>query len=375
MIAAWALRGDDNPVCLTAETMRASCGHACKAIMLIVGAVSSCGLALAEPAYPARPVRLIVPFVHATGTDVLARAIGARLTHSWQQPVVVDNRPGDGGWNGSRLAVTALPDGHTLLLANVAALAYSPAMRSGEAFDPARDLAPVTQLTATANVMLAQPAVGAVTVAQLIAAARAQPGALRFASGGAGTAGHLAGELLRSMARIELVHVPYAGSPAAMSAMLMGEAQISFTSLLSSLPHVKSGRLRALAVTSLSRARVLPEVPTLDESGVTGFEVSGWQGVLAPAGTPWAIRQQLHAAVAEVLRAAEIAAQLEASGLDVVASTPDAFGRYLKTETTKWGALIRRLGLRAGGPGRSIAAWSRKPRHAPVSHAGAAPSA
>jgi len=285
--------------------------------------------------------------VRDTGTDLLGRTIGEGLMARWRQPVVVDNRPGAGGSIGSRLAARAPADGYTLLLANVAALALAPAMARSAEFDPASDLAPVSQLTGTANVMLVHPSLPVVSPGQLIALARSKPGELRYTSGGEGTAGHLAGALLGSMARIELVHAPYGGSPAAMTAILGGEAQLSFTSLVSSLPHVRSQKLRAVAVTSLARVGVLPEVPTLDESGVKGFEVSGWQAVLAPVGTPARIREKLQEAIAQSLRVPAITERLQASGLEVVASTPAQFGAYLAAEIAKWGALVERLSLSA----------------------------
>lgn len=328
--------------------MRAIGAVCCKAIVFLAAANAHAAVIDARALNPQEPIRLIVPFVRDSGTDLLARTLGEGLLASWAQPVVVDNRPGAGGLIGSRLAADAAADGRTLLLANVAALAIAPAMRRAEDFSPARDLAPVTQLTGTANVMLVQPSLAVETTGQLIAYARAKPGVLRYASAGDGTAGHLAGELLKRTAKIELTHAAYPGSPAAMAAVLGNEAQVSFTSLVSSLPHVRSKKLRALAVTSLERVRVLPEVPTLDESGVKGFEVSGWQALLAPAATPLPIRQRLQGMVAQVLSASDIRERLQASGLDVVATTPGQFEAYLASEVAKWGALVRELNSRSG---------------------------
>lgn len=222
--------------------------------LLAAGCTNTAVVAAAND-YPQKPIRLIVPFVPNTGTDILARILGERLTSSWRQPVVVDNRPGGGGMTGSVLAARAPADGYTLLLANVAALAVAPAMRTSERFSPLHELAPVTQISATANVLLVHPSLAVATPRELIAFAQAKPGAIRYASGGAGTAGHLAGELFKSMTRTSMVHSPYAGSPAAMNAILGGDAHASFTSLVSSLPHVKAKRLRAVAVTSLERVR------------------------------------------------------------------------------------------------------------------------
>ena len=310
---------------------------------LLLSIVAASPGAAADAAYPRKPIRWVVPFVLSSGTDILARAIAPDLTRAWGVPVVVDNRPGAGGTDGSKLVAQADPDGHTLLLANVAAIALAPAMRSRTPYDPLRDLTPITQLAATANLMVAVPALEVRTVEELLAYARAHPGTVKFASGGLGTAGHLAGELLQSMARVSLTHVPYPGSPAAMTALFAGAAQISFTSLVSTLPHVQAGRLRALAVTTLKRTRVLPGVPTLHESGVPGFEVSGWQGVFAPRNVPPAIALKLQAAIAAILDTPDVAERLAAQGLDPVASTPEAFRLYLESEVPKWSALIRGL--------------------------------
>jgi len=294
--------------------------------------------------YPRKPIRLIVPFVADTGTDILARTLSERLTTAWRQPIVVDNRPGGGGMIGALLAARATADGYTLLLANVAALAIAPAMQTNDAFDASHALAPVTQISAAANVLLVHPALGVSTTQELVALAQAKPNTIRYASGGAGTAGHLAGELFNVMAGTRMVHAPYPGSPAAMTAILSGDAQASFTSLVSSLPHIKASRLRAVAVTTIERTPALPEVPTLHESGVKDFEVSGWQAVLAPAGTPEEIRQKLQLAIAGILHTPAVAAHMQRLGLQVVASSPQTFGRYLDAEVAKWGALVRRLG-------------------------------
>lgn len=303
-----------------------------------------------EARFPGKPLRLIVPFVHGSGTDLLAREIAQPLAQAWGQPVVVDNRPGAGGMPGSAIAARAEPDGHTLLLANVAALALAPELNRNAAYEPLRDFAPVTQLSSTANAMVVHPAVQATSARQLIAQARDGRKPLRYASGGTGTAGHLAGELLGRTARINITHAPYGGSPAAMSGIIAGEVDMSFTSLVSTTPHIAAGRLRALAVTSLRRTRILPDVPTLDESGVKGFEVSGWQAILVPAGTPQPVILRLQERIAGIVLAPPVVARMAKRGLEMIGSTPDAFGRYLETEIAKWGTLIRNLGLSKSQP-------------------------
>ena len=237
--------------------------------------------------------------------------------------------------------------GTILFVAAASACAAATGSHDSYPARPIRIVVPFVPASGTANVMVVNPSLDVLTVEQLLEVARTDPGTLRYASGGIGTAGHLAGELLKTMTRANLTHVPYKGSPAAMAGILAGEAQISFTSLVSTLPHVKSGKLRAVAVTSLKRAQVLPAVPTLHESGVTGFEVSGWQGVFAPAGTPDSIRQKLQREIARAIHVPELSKHMAVQGLTTVGSTPQEFRRYVVAEVTKWSELIGHLGLGA----------------------------
>jgi tripartite-type tricarboxylate transporter receptor subunit TctC len=303
----------------------------------------------ADISYPKKPIRLIVPFVPGSGTDVLAREIARPLALAWGQPVVVDNRPGAGGMSGTALVAAAAADGHTLLLANVAALAIAPAMQLKPVYAPLRDFSAVTQLAGTANAIVVHPSVKLHSVRDLLSLSASDREALRYASGGTGTAGHLTGELLRTLTKINILHVPYKGSPAAMNSLLAAQTDMGFTSLVSTVPHIASGRLRAIAVTSLKRSKILPDIPTLDESGVTGFEVSGWQAILAPAGTHAAAIRKLQRQIAEIVLAPDVSARMATLGLDMIGSTPGEFARYLESEVSKWGTLVTSLGLKGSG--------------------------
>jgi tripartite-type tricarboxylate transporter receptor subunit TctC len=318
------------------------------ACVLIAGAAfaATSSAALAQP-YPDRPVRILVPFPAGAGVDIVARMIGQPLTEVWGQAVVVDNRPGAGGTIACELAAKAAPDGYTLLLGNVSTLAMAPSLYKKVNYDPVRSFAPITLINTSANVLVAHPSVPATSTQALIALAKARPGQINYASAGSGTSPHLAAELFKTMAGVNLVHVPYKGSPQALTDLLGGQTQIMFASLVSALPYIRQGRLRALAVTSLQRASSLPEVPTISESGLRGYDVSVWQGIVAPAGTPQAVISQLNRQIAAVLQAPDIRERLAVQGLEAVADSPADFGNYIASEVRKWAAVIRQAGVTA----------------------------
>ena len=306
-----------------------------------------CAWALTCPAqpYPAKPVRVLAPFPAGSGVDIVARLIGTPLSHALGQGVVVDNRPGANGTIACELAARAAPDGYTLLLGNASTLAMAPGLYKQIAYDPVRSFAPITLIANSANVLVVHPALPAGSVTALIALARAKPGQLNYGSAGSGNSTHLAAELFKLMAGVNLVHVPYKGTPQLMTELLAGQIQMSFASLISSLPHIKQGRLRALGVTSLQRAPSLPELPTISEAGLKGYEITVWQGMVAPAGTPQPVIAQLNRQIASILQAPETRERLAAQGLESAASTPEQFGAHIAAEVAKWTKVIKQAGI------------------------------
>ncbi|MCE9640928.1 MAG: tripartite tricarboxylate transporter substrate binding protein [Betaproteobacteria bacterium] len=253
-------------------------------------------------AYPAKPVRILAPFPAGAGVDIVARMIGQPLAEQWGQAVVVDNRPGAGGTIACELVAKAVPDGHTLLLGNISTFAMAPSLYKKVNYDPVKSFAPITRVNTSTNILVVHPNVQATTTQAFIALAKARPGQINYASAGSGTSPHLSAELFKSMAGIDLVHVPYKGSPQALTDLLGGQTQAMFASLVSAIPHVRQNRLRALGMTALQRSAVLPEVPTISESGLRGYDVSVWMGIVAPAGTPPAIVAQLNRQIAAILK-------------------------------------------------------------------------
>jgi len=290
---------------------------------------------------------MIVPFPAGAGTDILARVIGQRLTESWGQSVVVDNRPGAGGTIGSEFVAKAPRDGYTLLMGNVSTLAMGPAIYRNVGYDARRDFAPVSLVSSSENVIVVHPSLPVSNVKELVALARARPGQLLYASAGSGTTTHLAGELFKLMAKVDIVHVPYKGTPQAMGDLVAGQTQMSFTSLASGVPLIKSGRLRAIATTALKRNPLLGTLPTVDESGLKGFEVNAWQGILAPVGTPSAIVAKLNEGIIRTLEVSEVKERLGAIGLVAAGSTPERFAEYLRSESIKWADVVKAAGVRA----------------------------
>lgn len=300
----------------------------------------------AEIAYPSRPIRIVDPFPPGGPSDIVARSISPRLSEALGQTVVVDNRGGAAGVVGCEIVAKAAPDGHTLLLGPSGALTIQPTLSSKLPYDPRRDFEPVTQLTSGPQVIAVNPGVPARSIPELIALAKAKPGQLNYASGGAGTANHLAAEVFKLASAVNVVHVPYKGTGPALASVISGETQMIISSLLPALPHVKSGKLRALAVTSTSRSAAVPDVPTAAESGLPKFETSSWHGILVPARTPRAIVTRLHDEVVKVLNLPDVRERLTAQGLNVVASTPQAFASHIKSETEKYARVIKQVGIK-----------------------------
>jgi tripartite-type tricarboxylate transporter receptor subunit TctC len=276
----------------------------------------------------------------------VGRSISPRLSEALGQPVVIDNRGGAGGVVGCDIVAKAAPDGYTLLLGPSGALTIQPSLSSKLPYDPQRDFEAVTQLTSGPQVIAVNPAVPAKSVQELIALAKAKSGQLNYASGGTGTANHLAAEVFKLAAGINIVHVPYKGTGPALGSVVSGETQMIVSSLLPALPHVKSGKLRALAVTSTSRSSAVPDVPTAAESGLPRFETSSWHGILAPARTPRTIITRLHDQIVKVLHLPDVRERLISQGLNVVASTPQAFAAYIRSETAKYARVIKQVGIK-----------------------------
>jgi tripartite-type tricarboxylate transporter receptor subunit TctC len=300
----------------------------------------------AESAFPSRPIRIVDPFPPGGPSDIVGRAISPRLSEAFGQSVVVDNRGGAGGIVGCELVAKSAPDGYTLLLGPSGALTIQPTLNPKLPFDPQRDFETVTQLTSGPQVIAVNPAVPAKSVQELIALAKAKPGQLNYASGGSGTANHIAAEFFKLAAGVDVVHIPYKGTGPALTSVLSGESQMIISSLLPTIPHLKSGKLRALAVTGAARSSVVPEVPTAAESGLPKFETSSWHGILVPAKTPRAIIARLHGEFVKVLKLPDVRERLTAQGLNVVASTPQEFAAHIKSETTKYARVIKQVGIK-----------------------------
>jgi len=304
------------------------------------------GLAQAPDVYPGKPIRFILPFPPGGGTDILGRLISERLAAALGQPVVIENRGGAGGNVGAEAAAKSAPDGHTIVLV-APSLAISPSLYSKLNYDPVKDFAPISLVATVPNVMITHPSVPAQTLAEFIALARTRPGGMNFGSGGSGTSNHLAGELFNIVAGVKLVHVPYKGVNLAMNDVLGGQVQLVVIGIPAAAPHIKAGRLRALAVVAPQRSPALPDVPTVAEAGLPNFEVITWYGVLAPAGTPRPIINRLNAELVRIMQVPELKERLAAMATDPVTSTPEEFADLIKQEISRWAKVVREAGLKA----------------------------
>jgi tripartite-type tricarboxylate transporter receptor subunit TctC len=299
----------------------------------------------AQDPWPSRPIRFILPFPPGGGTDILGRLIAERLTAQLGQPVVAENRGGAGGNVGTEAAAKSAPDGYTIVLV-APSLAISPTLYASINYDPVKDFAPVSLVATVPNVMVTQPSLPGELV-EFIAFAKSKPGALNFGSGGAGTSNHLAGELFNLVTGAKLVHVPYKGVNLAMQDVLAGNVHLVFIGIPAAVPHIKAGKLRALALVAPQRSSALPEVPTVAEAGLRDFEVTTWYGVLAPAGTPKNIVTRLNTELVKIMHSPELKEKLAATGTDPLTSTPEEFAAYIQREIAKWGDVIRKAGVKA----------------------------
>ena len=315
--------------------------------MLALFACAGIAQGQAQPAYPAHAVRIIVPFPPGGPADALARLAGEKLARVLGQPFVVENKPGAGGNIGMEQGAKAAPDGYSLTLAPVGNLTIAPSLYSKLPYDPARDYAPITVLAAVPNVLIVHPSVPAKTLAELIALAKAKPGTLNFASPGNGSGAHLAGELLKSMAGIDMVHVPFNGVAPAMNAVLGGQVQMFFAQSSSALQHVKAGNVVALGVASARRIASAPDLPTIAEQGLPGFEVTSWYSLVAPAGTPPSIVDRLHREIAKALADPDVREKIAGLGAEPVGNTPAEFAAMQRTEAARWAKLAKEANIRA----------------------------
>jgi tripartite-type tricarboxylate transporter receptor subunit TctC len=316
--------------------------------LLAIGAVMApAGLrAQAPAAFPVKPVRIIVAFPPGGGTDIVARIVAARLSEGWGQQVLVDNRAGASGVIGTELAARAAPDGYTWLMGTMGNLTVNQHLYK-MAIDPQRDLTALTQVVAVHFVMVAHPSLPAKNVKELIALARARPGQINYSSSGPGGAPHLGGELFKSMAKVDLLHIPYKGSGPSFTDLLGGQVSLTFDSLVQSLPYIKAGKLNALAVLGPKRSPLLPQTPTVAQSGVPGYELTNWFGLAVPAATPRELIARLHADVAKVLAQPEVREKLQGMGADAIGSRPEEFAAFMRAETAKWARVIREANIRA----------------------------
>lgn len=317
-------------------------------VLSLACSVSRAEVSAGDPArgYPARPLRFIVPFVPGGGTDITARAIAHRLTERWKQQVIVDNRPGASGNIGMDLAAKATPDGHTLALISITHT-INPALHPRLPYDITRDLTGVTQAVAQPYVLVVNPALPATSVSDLAALAKRKPGEITYGSSGTGGVSHLAGALLASTAGIRLLHVPYKGGAAAITEVISGQINLLFSTQLQAAVHIKTGRLRALGVSTRKRSTVFPDVPTIAEAGLPGYEVNGWYGVVVTGGTPAAVVSKLNREVATILHEPAVKARFSADGSETVGNSSEEFGRHIRVEVAKWRKLVKGTGIRA----------------------------
>lgn len=314
---------------------------------ILFGALVVAALNAGAADFPAKPVRLVVPFGPGSITDVLARTVSVRLSEAWGQQVVVDNRPGAAGLIGSDLVAKAVPDGYTIMLGGASTYAINQSLYSSMPYDSATAFAPITQMSTNGNVLVVSPSLPVKSVKELIAYGKSNPGKLNYASTGAGGSIHLSAEMFKSMTGIDMVHVAYKASPLAHLDLIGGQVQVMFDGLPTALPQIKAGRLRALGVTASQRSQLLPELPTIAESGLPGFVAVNWFGFAATAGAPKATVSKLNREIVRILNLPDVKERLLALGAEPVGNSPEEFARFIKSEAARWGKIVKALGLKA----------------------------
>ena len=321
--------------------------HPRKILALAASLCAAATVSLPEfgQAYPSRPLRMVVPFPPGGPTDITGRTLAQKLSERWNQPVVVENRPGAGSIIGTEIAAKSAPDGYTILLGSNS-IALQPLLQSKLPYDPQRDLAPVILAVRIPNVLIVHPSVPANTLAEFIALAKAKPATINYASVGNATGPHLFGELFRGMTGVDIVHVPYKGTAPAVNDLLAGQVQALFDSLATALPNIRAGKLRALGVTSLQRSKSAPDIPTISEAGAPGYEATGWFGVLVPAGTPADIIAKMNAELGAILKQPDVEERFLKFGAAGGGGTPEQFAAFIRSEQEKWGKVIREARIR-----------------------------
>jgi tripartite-type tricarboxylate transporter receptor subunit TctC len=327
-------------------TTRDSIGHSCAAILVLT--LASLGCAVAAPAenYPGKPIRFLMPHPAGAGMDFVSRTVAQKLTEKWRQQVIVDSRPGGGGIIGLEMAKHAAPDGYTLVPTSIGPLAVNPSLYRKLPYDPVRDFAPITTLISALNILVVNPSIPAASVKELIALAKSRPGQLKFASSANGNTDHLAGELFKKLAGVDMVHIPYKGGGPAAVAIMSGEVDAIFAVYQNVAPQIQARRLRALAVATRERWPTLPDVPTVAEAGVPGFEVINWYGLLAPAKTPKEIITLVNSEVLRILQMPDVVKVLADNGMVPFTSTPEQFGAFLRSEIRKWAQVVKDANIR-----------------------------
>ena len=315
------------------------------ALLLLLALPALPSVAFAQ-AWPSKPIKWVVPFAPGGTTDILARTVGEKLGAALGQPVIVENRPGAGGGVGADFVAKSPPDGYTLVGGTISTHAINTSLYKSLPYDPVRDFVPITLIARLPNLLVINPNVPAKNVAELVALMKANPGKYTFASSGNGTSQHLSGELFKSIAGVDMQHVPYKGSPPALQDVVGGQVTMTFDNITTALPLAKAGNLRALAVTTAQRSAVAPEIPTMAEAGLAGYEIGSWQGVFAPAGTPPEIVRRLNTEIVRILKSPEIHDKLIALGAEPVGNSVDEFTAMVKSEVVKWGDVVKRSGAR-----------------------------
>ena len=326
--------------------MRCVVGAVLLGLTMLLGPLLGPVTDAAAQAYPTKPVSLVIAFPPGGPSDVLSRIVGKKLEQILGQPFIMDNRPGAGGNIAAEAAALAPADGHTLLMGNNSILATNAALYKKINFDPERDFAPISLVGSQANILVVNPNVPAKTMAELIALLRANPGKFNYASSGHGAAAHLAAELFKAEAKVDIVHVPYKGAAPALTDVIAGHVQMMFATAASVVPHIQSGKVRALAVTPIKRTAVFPELATIDELGLKGFDATTWHGLVAPSKTPREVVVRLHKATVEALNDPAVRKSLVDLGVDIVGNTPEEFAAYIKAEIPKWTAIVKASGAK-----------------------------
>ena len=318
----------------------------CLLVGLVAFAAAAAPMGVQAQAWPSKPIKYVVPFAPGGTTDILARTVGEKLSIALGQPVVVENKPGAGGGVGADFTAKAAPDGYTIMGGTISTHAINASLYSNLPYDPVKDFAAITLIARVPNLLVINPDIKAKNVAELIALMKANPGKFTFASSGNGTSQHLSGELFKSMAGVDMQHIPYKGSPPALQDVVGGQVSMTFDNITTAWPLAKAGKLRPLAVTTAKRSSIAPEVPTLAESGLPGFEVGSWQGVFAPAGTPPEIVKRLNAEIVKILNMPDVKERLVALGAEPVGDTPEQFSAYVKSEVAKWSDIVKKSGAK-----------------------------